>query len=307
MDQKDPNGAKRPARRPRPAASGSAGDRAWWKGKPRSDTPPASGSRSRGTSGSAAGSGSVPAAGPGSGAAGPPPPPPPRAPGTHPWWKRRPTWAPPGTIRWLIFLLLVAAGFLGYEWFRLSSIASDRYTGQGWKFPTRVYSDWKEYRVGDLTDANALQQTLDRARYRRVWKKPGAQGEYRVNGPAFEIYLRAFLYPDRVERGSRVTARLRDGRIASLTEEFSGSEPRGLLRVDPELLGEFSDQARERRSYLPISQMPKHLLQAAVASEDRRFYKHMGLDFLGVGRATMRNVRAGAVVEGGSTIRQQLV
>jgi penicillin-binding protein 1B len=201
----------------------------------------------------------------------------------------------------------VALGFLGYEWFRLSSIASDRYTGQGWKFPTRVYADWREYRVGDLTDASSLQQTLDRARYRRVWKRPEAQGEYRINGSAFEIHLRPFLYPDRVERGSSVTARLRDGRVASLTEGFTGSESRGLLRVDPELLGEFSDQARERRSYLPLSQMPKHLLQAAVASEDRRFYKHWGLDFLGVGRATMRNVRAGAVVEGGSTITQQLV
>jgi penicillin-binding protein 1B len=201
----------------------------------------------------------------------------------------------------------VAAGFLGYEWFRLSSISSDRYTGQGWKFPTRVYADWKEYRTGDLTDGSSFQRTLERARYRRVWKRPGAPGEYRVNGSAYEVYLRAFVYPDRVERGSRVTARLRDGRVASLTEGFEESEPRGLLRIDPELLGEFSDQTRERRSYLPLAQMPRHLVLAAVASEDRRFFRHWGLDPLGVGRATMRNVKAGAVVEGGSTISQQLV
>jgi len=44
-----------------------------------------------------------------------------------------------------------------------------------------------------------------------------------------------------------------------------------------------------------------------VASEDRRFFRHWGLDLLGIGRATARNVRAGTVVEGGSTISQQLV
>jgi penicillin-binding protein 1B len=45
---------------------------------------------------------------------------------------------------------------------------------------------------------------------------------------------------------------------------------------------------------------------AAVASEDRRFFSHMGLDLLGIGRATARNMRAGTLVEGGSTISQQL-
>jgi penicillin-binding protein 1B len=303
MDQNDPNGAKRPAKRPRAPVSGTPGKRAWWKTTPRSADPSSTGSRPR--------SGSAPSTSSrsGGGASVPPREPPPRAraEGSTPWWKRRPSWAPRGTVRWLIFLLVVLLGFLGYEWFRLSSISSDRYTGQGWKFPTRVYADWKEYRTGDLADAPSLQATLARARYRRVWKRPSAQGEYRVNGSAYEIHLRPFVYPDRVERGSRVTARLRDGRIASLTEGFEGSDSRGLLRIDPELLGEFSDQARERRSYLPLAEMPRHLVLAVVASEDRRFFRHWGLDPLGVGRATFRNVRAGAVVEGGSTISQQLV
>ena len=297
MDRNDPNGAKRPARRPRSAAPESTSKRAWWKTSPRPQDPSSSASRSRPTSPKAAGSGA------GSGASGPPR----DDGGKPPWWKLRPSWVPRGTLRWLVFLLVVVLGFLGYEWFRLSSMDSDRYTGQGWKFPTRVYADWKEYRVGDLADAASFQRTLERARYRRVWKKPQAQGEYRINGAAYEIYLRAFVYPDRVERGSRVTARLRDGKVASLSEGFGESDPRGLLRVDPELLGEFADATRERRSYLALDQMPRHLVLAVVASEDRRFFKHYGLDFLGVGRATMRNVKAGAVVEGGSTISQQLV
>ena len=224
-----------------------------------------------------------------------------------PWWKRRPEWLPPGRIRWVLFLLAVAVVFLGYDWFRLSSLASYRYAGQGWKFPTRVYADWHDLRVGDAMETETLKRSLERARYRRIWKRPTDAGQYRVRGSEFEVRLRPFVYPDHVERGAEVVVDLRDGRVASIEEGFDKPIPRGLFRVDPEVLGEFSDQERERRSYIALRDMPRHLVQAVVASEDRRFFRHWGLDLLGMGRATVRNVRARAVVEGGSTISQQLV
>src|SRR5439155_883183 len=122
----------------------------------------------------------------------------------------------------------------------------------------------------------------------------------------FEIYLRPFLYPDRSDPGSTNLVEIRDGHVASIGNGFTETTPRGLLRIDPQLLAEFSDTERERRSYLPLSAIPRHVALAAVASEDRRFFRHMGLDLLGIGRATARNVAAGSVVEGGSTISQQL-
>jgi penicillin-binding protein 2A len=57
---------------------------------------------------------------------------------------------------------------------------------------------------------------------------------------------------------------------------------------------------------VPISQVPKHMREAVVAVEDRRFYDHTGVDFPGILRAAFRNVRQGATVQGGSTITQQL-
>lgn len=53
-------------------------------------------------------------------------------------------------------------------------------------------------------------------------------------------------------------------------------------------------------------EFPEHLLNAVVATEDRRFFSHFGLDIVGLGRAAWRNLLAGRVVEGGSTITQQL-
>ncbi|MES2970453.1 MAG: PBP1A family penicillin-binding protein [Pseudomonadota bacterium] len=52
--------------------------------------------------------------------------------------------------------------------------------------------------------------------------------------------------------------------------------------------------------------LPDHLVNAVVAIEDRRFFEHGGIDFRGIARAAWRNVRANGVVEGGSTITQQL-
>jgi len=55
-----------------------------------------------------------------------------------------------------------------------------------------------------------------------------------------------------------------------------------------------------------LDEMPNHLIKAVLATEDRRFYEHFGIDFLGTFRALMTNARAGGVVQGGSTITQQL-
>lgn len=55
-----------------------------------------------------------------------------------------------------------------------------------------------------------------------------------------------------------------------------------------------------------LAKLPDHLPQAVIATEDRRFYEHFGLDVLGLLRAIISNVKAGGVVQGGSTITQQL-
>jgi penicillin-binding protein 1A len=55
-----------------------------------------------------------------------------------------------------------------------------------------------------------------------------------------------------------------------------------------------------------VAELPSYLVKAIVATEDRRFFEHRGVDFRGSLRALLRNLRAGRVVEGGSTITQQL-
>ena len=62
----------------------------------------------------------------------------------------------------------------------------------------------------------------------------------------------------------------------------------------------------ERRIFVPLGQMPPALKQAIIATEDARFYSHFGVDPMGIARAVYQNFRRGRIVEGGSTITQQL-
>src|SRR5216683_5648689 len=62
----------------------------------------------------------------------------------------------------------------------------------------------------------------------------------------------------------------------------------------------------ERRIFVPLAQIPKSLKDAIIATEDRRFYSHWGIDPIGIARAVYQNYRRGRIVEGGSTISQQL-
>jgi penicillin-binding protein 1A len=73
--------------------------------------------------------------------------------------------------------------------------------------------------------------------------------------------------------------------------------------ADKELLDEFF---LEKRDPVPLQSIPRYLTAALVATEDRKFYKHTGVDIKGITRAIIRDIQAGGFVEGASTITQQL-
>jgi penicillin-binding protein 1A len=62
----------------------------------------------------------------------------------------------------------------------------------------------------------------------------------------------------------------------------------------------------EKRNPVPLKQIPEYLKAALVATEDRKFYQHSGVDIKGIARAVIKDIKAGKFVEGASTITQQL-
>jgi penicillin-binding protein 1A len=69
---------------------------------------------------------------------------------------------------------------------------------------------------------------------------------------------------------------------------------------------EIGQRGIRQRDSVPVDEMPDHVIKAVLATEDRRFFEHFGIDFVGLFRAFAENMRANSVVQGGSTITQQL-
>ena len=63
----------------------------------------------------------------------------------------------------------------------------------------------------------------------------------------------------------------------------------------------------KKRIFVPLNKIPKHVILAFIAAEDAHFFEHKGIDFLGILRALYKDIIAGKIVQGGSTITQQVV
>ncbi|MEE8574788.1 MAG: transglycosylase domain-containing protein, partial [Thermodesulfobacteriota bacterium] len=85
--------------------------------------------------------------------------------------------------------------------------------------------------------------------------------------------------------------------------DYAPSLTTRVYSADEKMIGEFYI---ERRTVVPLTQMPKHLILAILAAEDAKFFKHSGLDYTGIVRAMYKNIQAGRTVQGASTITQQV-
>jgi penicillin-binding protein 1A len=86
-------------------------------------------------------------------------------------------------------------------------------------------------------------------------------------------------------------------------ESFRPQAVTRIYSADKMLLSELY---QEKRDPVPLESIPRYLTAALVATEDRKFYKHSGVDLRGIARAIFKDIRAGEFVEGASTITQQI-
>ncbi|HXH28905.1 MAG TPA: PBP1A family penicillin-binding protein [Candidatus Polarisedimenticolia bacterium] len=202
---------------------------------------------------------------------------------------------------------LAIAGFVV-----LAGVMTVAFIDANWRFsrqeaaaPARIFSAPYVLQEDAWEPRADLLERLSRLGYRRVEGHPAVPGEYSLRFRAVEIFLNAFDYPEGRVEAMPIRLRLSGDRMRGV-ENLATGEDLPAARLEPEPLGVLSGEVREERVPVAIADLPESLLQAVVAVEDRRFYQHIGIDPRAVLRALFANVRSGEVVQGGSTITQQL-
>ncbi len=219
----------------------------------------------------------------------------------------------PGVMTWLVRALVIggfAVGLWTSSWLlSLDRIVVDRFEGQRFVVPSKVYSAPSILYPGLDAELIDLRGTLARAGYREQTETTGRAlrpGLYRWKGNRLRVYLRAFSHPTRPEPARDIVIRFEGNTIAEI-RELPRSREVGAVLLEPELVGAYFGSDREQRELIEIDRIPQHLVDAVLAVEDRRFASHHGVDPTRIVGAVIANLRAGGVAQGGSTLTQQLV
>ncbi|MDX1803990.1 MAG: penicillin-binding protein 1B [Alcanivorax sp.] len=197
----------------------------------------------------------------------------------------------------LVLLVLLAAG-TAY----LDALVRQRFDSHVWELPARVYARPVELYAGRVLSRQDMLKLLDLMRYRHT-SSASTPGSYARRGNTLILHTRGFKDSDGGEAPQRITMTLGGGQIQSLHADKTGN----LARLEPLQIGSIHPRHQEDRVLVKLDQVPPLLVDMLVATEDRSFYQHHGISIRGLTRALLADIRAGGLVQGGSTLTQQLV
>jgi penicillin-binding protein 1B len=218
-------------------------------------------------------------------------------------------------INWKLVLVVFVAFsvlctlILGVWSLYLDKVVREKFEGKKWALPARVYSRPLELYEGLPLTPILFEKELEALGYRST-ATVAASGQMTRRAASsqevtYEILTRGFDFWDKREEPQRFSVRIDNGRVASLMDAKGAALP--LVRMEPEEIGGIYPNNIEDRVLVKLDQLPPLLGETLLAVEDKHFLEHHGVSPEAILRAMWVNAREGEVVQGGSTLTQQLV
>ena len=190
-----------------------------------------------------------------------------------------------------------------YFYFQYASIVEHRMRGQIFNNASKIYARPEVLRVGESARMRDIVNQLRIAGYSEEGEKGESRlGTYRAQGDALAVHPGPESY--HASQGARV--RLSDGKISSIVADPNG-QSLASYQLEPQLVTAiFDSEQRSKRRLISYDDLPKVMVDAVLAIEDRRFFQHGGVNFFRLVQAAWVDFREGSRGQGGSTLTMQI-
>jgi len=199
------------------------------------------------------------------------------------------------------FLIITAlsAGIFSYYYVKYDRIIEERFKSPAFSNSARIYARPRTVHVGEKTDLKEIASDLRSSGYSDQ-DGQSLMGSYRLLNGAIEIKPG----PDSYHAPEAATIRLREGQVDSISGKGGNLSA---YELEPEMVTSLFDaEQRSKRQLVKYDEIPKVLVNAVLAIEDRRFFQHGGVNFMRLAEAAWVDVVHGRHQQGGSTITMQI-
>ena len=197
----------------------------------------------------------------------------------------------------IVFMTVFVYFYVKYE-----RIVDRRMAGPIFSNAAKIYARPLRVSVGDQMDAAGIATQLRRAGYSQDGKDSDSPvGHFSVSSHSIQITPG----PESFHGSGSAIIAFQNGRVSSISA--TGKENADAYELEPVLVTAlFEGQERSKRELITFNDIPKVMVDAVLAIEDRRFFQHSGVNYFRLMEAAAADVRAGHHGQGGSTITMQL-
>jgi penicillin-binding protein 1B len=196
----------------------------------------------------------------------------------------------------IVLAVAISASF-SYFYIKYDRIIEQRFRGQVFSSSARIYAIPRSVKVGENLTAHQIAADLQRAGY--VENGTSLLGTYRLIKDGIEIKPG----PQSYHSPESATIRIQDKVVASISGKSGALEA---YELEPQMITAFDVEQRAKRQVVKYDQIPKVMVDAVLAIEDRRFFQHGGVNFARMAEAAWIDFMHERHEQGGSTLTMQL-